>query len=236
MKTKLLLLIATLMTALFGTGCASSLREGLVLHYSFDGEVKDASGYEYDKDVKRFSWKDYKRPKLSSDRNGNPQKAYAFNGDNWITIGDTIPYKSNITVSAWISTKRRSEWVYIIAGKPSDFVFALYEGKLTFGGEDNNPFEHNIHSSTLLNDGQWRHLAASYNGVILKIYVDGVLENASKKSGAFKNTVLTIGHAGRPKVRDEWNMLGSIDEVRIYNRALSDDEVKALYDIEKPKK
>jgi hypothetical protein len=76
---------------------------------------------------------------------------------------------------------------------------------------------------------------ASYNGTILKIYVDGVLENASKKSGAFNNTALSIGHAGRPKKRDEWNMLGSIDEVRIYNRALSDDEVKALYDLEKPK-
>ena len=33
----------------------------------------------------------------------------------------------------------------------------------------------------------------------------------------------------------EWGLIGSIDDVRIYNRALSDGEVKALYDLEKPK-
>ena len=48
MKTKLTLFIAVLAVTLFGMGCASSLKEGLVLHYSFDGNVKDASGHEYD--------------------------------------------------------------------------------------------------------------------------------------------------------------------------------------------
>ena len=241
MKSKLTLFVFILAAALFGVGCGSlhttetSLKKGLVLHFPFDGNVKDVSGHEYNKNVKRFSWRDYKRPKLSTDRNGQTRKAYAFNDDDFINIGDTLPYKSSITVSAWINTKRKSEWVYIVAGEQTDFVFALNEGKLAFGGEGNNPFGPDIHSSTLLNDGQWRHAAASYNGTILKIYVDGVLENASKKSGVFKNTELYIGRARLPERRDERNMLGSIDDVRIYNRALSDEEVKALYDLEKPK-
>ena len=68
----------------------------------------------------------------------------------------------------------------------------------------------------------------------MKIYVNGLLEASSEHKGIFKKTDIVIGNA-RVGSKPEWNMNGLIDNVRIYNRALSAEEVKALYEWEKPK-
>ena len=73
------------------------------------------------------------------------------------------------------------------------------------------------------------------------MYVDG--EEVDAKPWAGKSAPeesrfpLTIGvrDDSRPEIRSTMHFKGSIDDIRIYNRALSADEVKALYDLEKPK-
>jgi hypothetical protein len=83
------------------------------------------------------------------------------------------------------------------------------------------------------NKDQWNHLLATYNGQHAKVYINGEMEvqvAANEKIGVNNNPV-TIGATGY----DVDYFKGSIDDVRIYNRALSAEEVKALYDLEKPK-
>jgi hypothetical protein len=99
-------------------------------------------------------------------------------------------------------------------------------GKLEFEGQVN------IGADPVLDDNQWHHVAATYDGKTVSCYVDGV-----PKSHPVKNA--------KPLKKDPWDLCignstvnygtgellafdGFIDEVRIYNRALSADEIKSL--------
>jgi len=86
-----------------------------------------------------------------------------------------------------------------------------------------------IDSTTQAQTGQWYHLAWTYDGTDLKLYVNGVeetnvVQNTGSGSIYDSNTSFRIG--GRS---DGFFMNGSADEVRIYNRALNTDEIKAMY-------
>jgi len=83
-------------------------------------------------------------------------------------------------------------------------------------------------STTLVNDNQYHHVAAVLDPTenVIRIYVDGVLEGTGTP-GAFNadsSGPLRIGNQETTRYFD-----GIIDEVRIYNRALSSDEIKAIY-------
>ncbi len=73
----------------------------------------------------------------------------------------------------------------------------------------------------------------NYTGSKAVIYVDGV-EKVSKSVANAAQLAGNLRVGGRVSDLDEF-FNGSIDDIRIYNRALSAEEVKALYDLEKPK-
>ena len=82
-----------------------------------------------------------------------------------------------------------------------------------------------LESKGVLTAGQWHHIAATYDGSTMRLYVDGILEPKEKeRQGPIDpNTVpLVIGRA-------QFASNAALDEVRIYNRALSPVEVQALY-------
>jgi beta-galactosidase len=90
-----------------------------------------------------------------------------------------------------------------------------------------------VEGSADVNDGRWHHLAGVYDGKKISLYVDGK-QDASKAAwgnGDKNNYPVYIGEnsesLGRP-----WN--GLIDDVRIYSYALSEAEVKALYEGKEP--
>ena len=79
----------------------------------------------------------------------------------------------------------------------------------------------------------WKHIAFSTSLKATKVYIDGV------QSGSYRNliwndltgTEFVVGYTRSP-VRSANQFIGQIDDLRIYNRALSEDEVKALYEFE----
>ena len=82
---------------------------------------------------------------------------------------------------------------------------------------------------------QWVLLTGTYNGKEMRLYLNGQLEDSAaitaKLTGATEHFRYHIG----PNSAEGFSLTGSIDDVRIYNRGLSAEEVKALYDLEKPK-
>lgn len=80
-------------------------------------------------------------------------------------------------------------------------------------------------------------LSGSYSGNKLKLYELGVLQNQSDLSGSLgmpeKNTVMMIGANPYDKNPTEYYLKGKVYSVRIYNRALSDEEVKQNYTVDK---
>lgn len=75
-------------------------------------------------------------------------------------------------------------------------------------------------------DSRWHHLAVTYDGATLRIYVDGALSN----SGALTlNTTTRVLFIGRAPVRSSEYYSGDLDDLRICDRALSAAEIDALF-------
>jgi hypothetical protein len=210
---------------------------GLVLYLPFDspdenGVVRDASGAGNDGRVYGAKW-------VAEGKFGG---AYQFSITN-LTDRIVIPNSDllnpgYITVSAWIKTTDTDGFWNRILDKGCDeksYTLALggdWEGKnyrgrlfleLAGGGASCSP----------AGDGRWHHAAATYDGQVSKVYLDGV-ERGHDKAGhhgpiSKNNWDLCIGNSviddgvGQFVAYD-----GLIDEVRIYNRALSAEEIKLL--------
>jgi hypothetical protein len=78
-----------------------------------------------------------------------------------------------------------------------------------------------------LDDGVWHHLAASYDGTTATVYVDGQPVGLGAAASAGSTTVsrLRIGDLAFPG----YYFKGVIDEVRLYDRALSAADITAIY-------
>lgn len=75
--------------------------------------------------------------------------------------------------------------------------------------------------------GEWCHVAGLFDGVRVKIYINGALDGELAYSG----TPPTTGHTLRigQRYSGDFTFKGLIDEVSIYNRALTDEEIQAIF-------
>lgn len=80
-----------------------------------------------------------------------------------------------------------------------------------------------------LKDERWHHVAGTYDGRRVCLYIDGALSNSRRVSGniATNDSIVVIGD--NPEWGYNWNWNGLIDDVRIYSYALSPEEVEMLY-------
>ena len=74
---------------------------------------------------------------------------------------------------------------------------------------------------------RWQHLAGTYDGSELKLYVDGELEASTPHIGSIAGNTLNVNIGRNSELTDRF-YAGAVDDVRIYNRALRDEEVKLL--------
>jgi hypothetical protein len=102
--------------------------------------------------------------------------------------------------------------------------FLLRRDGSTFGFYvDNGGGYTSVISAATATIGVWQHVAASWDGAVLKIYVNGVLSNTKPLSGSnIRNTINPIW-IGANQIGENFN--GSIDEVRIWNRTLCQPEI-----------
>jgi len=235
MKTKLTLFVTVLAAALFGVGC-SSLNKGLVAYYPFNGNAKDESGKGHHGAVIKVT--------PTTDRHGVDAKAYSFNGKYERIILPAYQYGSSFTISLWVYSVDIPSGV-IFAKKPHRTVdsvqFGAGEKFFTRIYSEDDVWVGRTAPISKLTSGHWLHLAVTYDGgstpSAVKIYWDGIrIDDSDDKSGEFTtfndlNVATEIGSQNQG--RDGFK--GSIDDVRIYNRALSAEEIKSLYDLEKPK-
>ncbi|MHC4581558.1 MAG: LamG domain-containing protein, partial [Planctomycetota bacterium] len=82
-------------------------------------------------------------------------------------------------------------------------------------------------------NGAWHHLVGAYDGRALRLYVDGALKTTTPDAGCIIATNDFNLNIARNSDRTERFYDGAIDDVRIYNYALSESDIKALYSGEK---
>ncbi len=191
---------------------------GLVGYWPFNGNANDESGNGNNGSVVGAT--------LTNDRLGNPNSAYNFNF-NYIECGyaSSLILPSALTIGAWVKPSNSTQ-IGIIAQKTYSLI--CYNGSWLgdcWGGV--SPM--NVSSVSSVVTDKWVFIVYTYSGTNMSIYIDGQLNNTKAATGNIStqnNYPLRIG-------ANSWGpgqyFRGAIDEVFIYNRALTSEEVQAVY-------
>ncbi|MEI6669427.1 MAG: LamG domain-containing protein [Acidobacteriota bacterium] len=201
-------------------GAAPSVPTGPVAYYPFNGNANDESGNKNHGTVTGAT--------LTTDRSGTPNSAYAFNGaGNLISVphSPSLSFDNDMTVAAWVKT---ADTFGAIAaqhngGGDGNFLLSVTDGKLIFGRSAN------FWMSNPVADARWHHVAGVYDNTrhLVSHYVDGVMVSSKADAAPLPNRAiaLTIGDESSRS----YGLEAVIDDVRLYNRALSDAEIRQLY-------
>ncbi len=202
--------------------------QGLAVHYTFDTDnspsVIDASGNERNAVISGAVWS----------ATGKVGGSMTFDGVNDVVVGNQNPPqvsgKSNLAVSAWIrinSFRNTADWngnpiaVQWQTGKAAWIFTVTGDRKLGFAWND----APNTKGVTTLQTGVWYHVAATYDGSHVKLYLNGTLDRSFATSFTFKASGnLEIGACPYDRA---W-LKGNVDDFRMYQRTLSAAEIAAL--------
>ncbi|MBT3637087.1 MAG: hypothetical protein HN531_09120, partial [Opitutae bacterium] len=217
-----------------------TLQTGLVAWFPFDGNANDASGNGNHGTVHGAT--------LGTDRHGRPGKAFGFDGvDDYVLVQNAPSVGQSFSLCSWIRLTRKSSMQYyhsdstILSNSVTNANYANYAlnvfgpergnkaGFLEFGGRlDSNP--HWTASGPPVDDGHWHLVSGTYDGTKKTLYMDGTPLFAQPAQGHVTSGTGKLFIGSWPTSTRFLN--GSIDEVRIYDRALSAIEVQALYQLE----
>ena len=225
-------------------------KDGLVGWWPFNGNANDESGNGNHGTVTGAT--------LTADRNGVANKAYNFDVSHWSwgSGGDIIfiPYNSSfntdkISVSVWVKrTTNGTQNQGLTILNRYQYGYSSPNGQTWGIGVDQNS-SFNIKTAVIqasnandqavienvgpvMNINLWYQIIFTFDGVDLKQYVNGVLTDIDQKSGftlnKLGNSGISIGVSDQANGR--WGPFGGqIDDIAIYNRALSQQEISALY-------
>jgi len=239
MKT-ILTYIFLIVTCIPGAYAQMNLDSGLIAYYPLDGNTQDFSGNNHNGVT-------VQSPVISADRFTNTNGCYWFNGNgDYIRVKKetTLEPKNAVSVSAWVYAEDLSSWLivtskrYIHSHSPGNsyILFAAGSAGQTqywAFGVGNKTVETFAVDENMVQTKKWVHLTGTYdnNGGSgnIKLYVNGNLISKATADYeiAYSDSSLRIGMAIPGPSKQFFR--GKIDDVRIYNRALSSSEVFLLY-------
>jgi hypothetical protein len=166
------------------------------------------------------------KPKGTTVVDGKSGKARGLNGvGDYIEI-PAINIANAITVSAWVFSDKFSQNGFVLTKNPVNTQWALFfesDGYLKWRGSG---VEQTVKCPAPSN-GAWHHIVAKQEGTNASLYIDGVL-SASGPVPPIGNGAGSIT-MGRFDGGKNYYLRGRIDEVRVYNRALTDSEISELF-------
>ncbi len=219
----------------------NDLAYGLVAYYPFNGDALDHSGNNNNGKV-------YGTLTPTIDHKGNANAAYSFDGvSNYIDIPDapSLNPTTQITVSAWYQPVAFAGDGFdaIVSKQVPNAISPYYQYQLGVTGSEyaNTPSHFGFSvglfgphgQPNTFNNGTWYHLVGTYDGTNVIMYVNGVVISTVTGSGLMQDYSedIFIGREGNYNTyyQQYFYLPGSLSEIRIYNRALSQSEVTALY-------
>ena len=213
-----------------------NLADGLVGQYLFSGNSLDTSPYDSNHGTVFGAV-------LTTDRNGATDSAYYFDGASYIEVPnhELLNFNNNFTLAVWINPSSFKTYGTRIIDKSvgsqgDGFLLDTYnqnlEGKrirMMLGG--NGWY---FLSDTDLQIEEWHFVVVTYKDGIGKIYINGELNlvNTSNATSIIPSTTpmrfgFDTGVRTGPNYDDSF--IGKLDNIRIYNRELSIDEIAILY-------
>jgi hypothetical protein len=236
MRKRAILLIWIMTIALITVNSSSSQMEGLIGAWLFDedsgGEAKDASGNGHDGElVGNATWE--KNGRFGSALSCDGSEAYVMVPDH-----EDFEFAGDFTIACWFQndTPPSDHSGLVTKGydkpsgaggdaKPWYLVYFLTSGTVDLYLRDASSVNSRALGTTPVNDGEWHHVVAMKDGDKVKVYVDG------KEDAAADAVDATYGENDQPLVFmvhfQRW-IKGLMDEVAIFNRALSEDEINLI--------
>ena len=154
-----------------------------------------------------------------------------FDGiDNFTLIGDRLDLAGRFTVSAWVKpdgSNAANSHKTVVAksdGTEGYKLFLTDDNKVNFAV--GNTASDRIESNTTLPNNVWHHVAATYDGTIARLYIDGILDNSSTMIASTANSSqFAIGALYVDSNNVSNHFKGDLDEIRIWDEALSLDQL-----------
>ncbi|GEM_PF-1330893 len=210
--------------------------KGLVLHFDFDktdtaGTIADGSGQSNNGKTTGAKW-------TSTGKKGGGYELNPTNSCIRVANSPSLTVKQ-ATFSIWFKISKSDSACRRILNRGQDGAFALSvggdpadanaQGKLTVRLNGRQVAQ----SDNSVADGQWHSAAATFDGKELRLYVDGqpqkqVVPCPADAVPANGDVTLGMVKAGAAPPQGGQSLDGLIDEVKVFNRALSADEVKAM--------
>jgi hypothetical protein len=216
------------------TFTSSTIPTDMIAYYPFNGNANDESGNGNNGTVNGAT--------LTLDRFGNANSAYSFDGVNdFIEIINSLPDMQSATISVWLNIAELSGTgtcrTVFFDGTPTlskDFYFMLNQGSNNFYTKDDNNLAFN---NTLINPylNTWIHivfLADADNNVkkvLLNNSVIAINNSWTGEANIGYHYKFQIGHTRDNPSQSLYFFKGGIDDIRIYNHALTDAEILDLY-------
>ena len=197
---------------------------GLVAAYSFSegtgNKVADISGNGNTGTLTNGAWTTL----------GKYGRALVFNGTNaLVTINDSpsLHLSTGMTLEAWVkpSVAKNASADVVYKGADAYFLQSSSGTKLPSGGGSfgTTPVKAASYGLTPLPLNTWTHIAQTYDGVTIRFYVNGVQVSSRAQTGNIVTTTNSL-QIGGDSIYGQY-FKGLIDDVRVYNRALSQAEV-----------
>lgn len=221
------------------TSRTNSLTESLAGHWTFDGP--DVAGVKaYDRSGNGNTGTLTSGPVLAIGKIG---QGLLFNGlnsgsGNYVTIptSSSLDITGDITLATWVKTNAIGVLQGLIQQTDNttwDYQLDIQSsGALDFYSDQGTPTD-TVSTVIISADGQWHHVAVVRRGTTVTFYMDGVAGYSATVSGTFSTGRPVILGADNTGGTARLTVDGLLDDVRIYNRALSADEIERLYNFGK---
>ena len=213
--------------ALYTTQNATPVITGtLVAHYPFNNDGTDITAYGNNAATTNAV--------PTSDRFNKANKAFAFNNSVAKAANSPQLNSANTTISFWVKVAAlpASGEVYLLSngGWQERWKISLpSHGKPVFSTKNAAAVNVDMDSDSVpLPIGQWRHVVATHDGTNNKIFINGLLKKSVVAAGALGTTTKPFG-IGYDPIDSSGFFNGALDEIQVYNVALTDVEVLALY-------
>lgn len=207
--------------------------DGLFAYYPLDGNANDASGNGNDGNINGAV--------LTSDRFNNPNSAYQFDGnsdDITTSSSSTLRVDTELTFTAWINVEDKGQrhslaaqgTIFDTSGNWQLFITSDNRIMMSCNNQDVCISEQ-VFSTQNINYNTWTHIGVTFSSGITRFYINGeFVSQSDMEVNAFNRTSDGIRLGEREYTPDTDDFKGKLDEVRLYNRALSDEEIQAIYD------
>ncbi|MCK5134937.1 MAG: T9SS type A sorting domain-containing protein [Bacteroidales bacterium] len=194
----------------------------LIAHYSLNGNAQDASGNANHGTPGGISWVD--------DKEGTPGNAAKLNGiSSYIHVpnNDILNFQDALSIACWIKIDHffdHEQHPVSHGSWQNRYKISIGDQKIRFTINTSNGIK-DLDNETISVAGQWYHLAVTFDGTDMEIWLDGKLDAFTSHSGLINKTTYDLAFGQHLPGVNGYNFKGVLDAVSIFDYGLSPAQI-----------